>query len=760
MSVALSTPDRVAIRLQLQGRVQGLGVRPAVARLAQQLDLTGSVRNTLGGLEIEIEGPSECVAEFQAVLDAALPVGCNVLSRSESAIPPTDRSDFEIVSDTSDGPLTTLVPPDTATCAECLAEANDAADRRSDYALISCAACGPPYSVIRRMPYERGDSTLAVFPLCAACDDEYTSPADRRFHAQTTACPACGPNIWAVDASGQNLGTRGAAVDAALSALDEGRIVALRGVGGYQLLCDASNETAVTRLRSRKSRPAKPLAVLVATVAAAERIAVLDDAERRALTSPANPIVLLRRRESESIAPSAHPGLQTVGVMLPTTALHDQLARQFGRPLVCTSGNRDGEPLCFEPILAEQDLSGIADLWLHHDRPIARPIDDSVVRIIAGRPVTIRLARGLAPLPLELDAARPLIAFGGHQKAAIAWANGHKSVLGPHIGDLETLETRERFVEHCRQIEQLYRFTPAGIIHDRHPDYFTTRHAAEAGPPTAGVLHHHAHIAAGMLEHGLLNEPVLGVAFDGTGFGADGAIWGGEFLLAHNVTQMQRVAHLRPFRLPGGEAAIREPWRVAVSLLQQTVGSETVQGRGVPGIEPDRLTSLLSLLSRPNLHPVTTSAGRLFDAAACLILGIAYAHFDGEPAMWLEDAADPTDQRQYPLPLTSDRPRQLDWRPLFAALLHDLQAQVPPGAMAMRFHRALASGIAAVIRETPRLPVVLGGGVFQNRLLTELLVAELNDTRQLCLPGRIPPNDGGLAAGQLAIALAGQPLAE
>ena len=492
----------------------------------------------------------------------------------------TGRTLFDIERDAADGPLATRVPPDTAVCRECLGESRDEDDRRDGYSLISCAVCGPRYSLIRSMPFERDETSLSGFGMCAACQAEYTTPAVRRFHAQTTACAACGPNIWAVSASGCGVGSGNAAVDAAIAALRSGQIVALCGVGGYQLLCDATCQTAAVRLRERKSRPAKPLAVLVADLAAAERIGVVGEADRRALVDPANPIVLLRQRDAPEAAPAVHPGLAAIGVMLPTTALHAQISRQFERPLVCTSGNRDGDPLVYDVRSAERELSGVADLWLHHDRPIERPIDDSVVRVIAGRQVTIRLARGLAPLPLALAGDRPLVALGGHQKAAIAWWNGEQSGLGPHIGDLETLGARERFLEQYRGIEQLYRFAPAAYAHDRHPDYFTTRWPEDRRLPGIGVQHHHAHVAAGMLEHGWLEEPVLGVAFDGTGYGDDGTIWGGEFFLAEHPARMRRVAHLRPFILPGGEAAIREPWRVRCERV--------AAGRRRSGAAPDR----------------------------------------------------------------------------------------------------------------------------------------------------------------------------
>ncbi len=753
LPLLIAAPPEVTLRVHLSGRVQGLGVRPAVARLARNLGLAGSVRNSMGGVEIDIQGQAHAVAEFQARLASALPTACQVFRWETHPIPSLPQGEFLIERDAVEGPLSAVVPLDTAVCRECLAENRDPRNRRGGYALISCAACGPRYSVLRRMPYERDHTTLAEFPLCPACRGEYTAPEDRRFHAQTTACPECGPVVWGSDARGRTLGNGAAAVAAAVAALRAGRIVALRGMGGYQLLCDAASETAVARLRDRKRRSAKPLAVLVASLAKAARLVELDECARRTLAEPSNPIVLCPARGGGVLAPSIHPGLKTLGVLLPTTALHDQLAREFGGPLVCTSGNREGDPLEAEPGGAERRLAGIADVWLHHDRPIARPIDDSVVRIMAGRAVTIRLARGWAPLVLDVPAGPPLLALGGHQKAAVAWCNGVQCALGPHVGDLETLAVRERFLEHCRQIQELYRFSPVGCVHDPHPDYFTTQAATQWGVSSRVVQHHQAHIAAAMLEHGLLDRPVLGFAFDGTGLGTDGTLWGGECFVARGVAAMERIAHVRPLALVGGEAAIREPWRVAVSVLREAVGRGELVRRGVCGVESSRVERLLKVLERPRLCLWTTSVGRLFDAAAAVILTIEVARFDGEPAMRLEAAADPAATGRYPLPLIPASPAQLDWRPLFAALWRDLLAGEEPGVMAMRFHRSLAAGMAAVVRRYPGWPVVLGGGVFQNRLLTELLLEELDGGARLHLPGRIPPNDGGLAAGQLIVAL-------
>jgi hydrogenase maturation protein HypF len=516
-------------------------------------------------------------------------------------------------------------------------------------------------------------------------------------------------------------------------------------------LVDATNSQAVVRLRARKGRRGKPLAVMVESLAAAKRLALLDDAECRALADPAGPIVLVRSRGDSKLSASIHPGLDTVGLMLPTTPLHWLLLRKVGRPLVCTSGNREGDPLDYNVAAAEERLRDICDLFLHHDRPIERAIHDSVVRVIAGNVVTIRLARGLAPLPLDLPGAPSTLAVGGHLKGAAAWSNGAQAVLGPHIGDLEGLAARERFVSQIADWQALYRFEPEQLVCDMHPDYFTTEWAAVEQPRVRQVQHHHAHVVAGMLEHGWLDRTVLGTAWDGTGFGTDRTIWGGEFLIC-TARSFERFARLRPFRLPGGEAAIHQPWRVALSILRDVLDRDDLMRTGAIAAGEALRREMLKIIDLPQFSPLTTSAGRLFDAAAALILGAERADFDGQRAMQLEAAADRGATGHYEFPLREGKILELDWRPLVAGILVDRERGVPPAVMAMRFHRSMAEGIVAVCCRRSKLPLVLGGGVFQNRLLTEL-VSELwtNGSRPLGLPGLIPPNDGGLAAGQLAV---------
>lgn len=745
------TNGLTARRLIMTGRVQGLGVRPTIFRLATGLGLAGFVRNSHLGVEIVVEGPSARVSQFSEGLSKQLPTGTRIdrLRVEESAF--QGHNVFEIVVEPSNGPLSVRVPEDLAVCTDCLNEVRKKSNRRYRYPLTSCTLCGPRYSIIRSMPYERAETTMADFPFCSPCESEYTSAGDRRFHAQTNACSDCGPRVWATGGKNLALGEGDDAVQATVEALASGKIVALRGVGGYQLLVDATNDEAVGRLREKKHRLGKPLAVLVDSPRSAQRLAFLDHQEQQALSDPANPIVLVRARSDSSLAPSVHPHLDTVGLMLPSTPLHALLARDVGRPLVCTSGNREGEPLEYQIERAEQNLTGICDLWLHHNRGIARPIDDSVVRVIAGRPVTIRLARGLAPLALDLPSTEPMLAAGGFQKASTAWSNGVQAVLGPHIGDQETLAARERYLAQIKDCQDLYRFQPRQLAHDMHPEYFSTAWVSQQDLPAVAVQHHHAHVIAGMLEHGWLDREVLGVAWDGTGFGTDGTIWGGEFLVA-TATRFGRYARLRPFRLPGGEIAIRQPWRTAVAVLVDVLDKHSLANLSCWSGRDIDVSSVQKILDCQQFSLTTTSAGRLFDAAAAIILAIDQTDFDGQPAMRLEAAAKRSARGQYELPIGEGDTLELDWRPLFAGMIGDVVSGVDPGTISMRFHRTLAAAIAKVCRRA-NLPTVLTGGVFQNRLLTELVVEQLADWKQpLGTPGVIPPNDGGLAAGQLAFA--------
>ncbi|MCA9016204.1 MAG: carbamoyltransferase HypF, partial [Planctomycetaceae bacterium] len=715
-----------------------------------ELELTGCIKNTTQGVELIVEGCASAVTCFEKELDAHLPREARIEKRERRRCNASGCTSFEIIGGEVDGPLATQVPADLAVCPECLAEVSDTSNRRYGYPLTSCTNCGPRYSIIKSMPYERVQTGMAEFPLCDLCRVEYESATDRRFHAQTNACTVCGPGIWSVDSSGRRLASGHEALQSAAAALQQGKILALRGLGGYQFLVDATSEQAVERLRERKRRFGKPLAVMVASVEQAEQLVYLSDAERSELKSPVAPIVLLPARTDSDVAPGVNPGLNLLGVMLPTTPLHWLLLQQCSGPLVVTSANQEGEPLAYQRERMGDQLNSVADLWLEHNRPIKRPIDDSVVRWMAGRKVSIRLARGLAPYPLDLNCDEPLIALGGHQKAALALCNGRQSILRPHVGDLENLASCERYLEQLQAMQKLYGIKNANYVCDAHPDYFTSQWAARQSTLLETVQHHHAHIVAGMLEQGWLDRRVLGVAFDGTGWGDDQTIWGGEFLLS-TATSYERVAHLRPFPLPGGERAVREPWRIAVSLVAQAVGKEAASQLNLTAepVEP-----LLKIIDSRRFSPITTSAGRLFDGVAALILGVTHADFEGQAAMMLEAVCDLAETGSYEISLQAEKPIQLDWRPLISQILKDRERGVSPVVMAMRFHRGLAKAAARLCGQFTPTPVVLGGGVFQNRCLVEMVVEELAMNGQLLgLPGNIPPNDGGLAAGQLAVAV-------
>jgi len=745
-----------ALRVTLRGRVQGIGVRPALARLASGLGLSGAIRNTSRGVQIIVEGAEDSLSAFLEGIGKCLPVAACVEELQVQHGEAEGRTGFSIETGGPPDVLAVRVPLDRVACHDCLAETQSTDDRRAGYAFTSCTDCGPRYSVIRTMPYERAETGMASFLLCPTCRKEYESPNNRRFHAQTTACPACGPRLWCCDRSGRVIAEARHAICAAAETIRRGHSVALRGLGGYQLIVDATSRFAVESLRRRKRRYGKPLAVMVGSLEEALGIAWLSEKEQELLTSAAGPIVVASRRDDGVLAPEISPGLATVGLMLPTTPLHALLIQECRRPLVVTSGNNEGEPLAYRPEQAIDRLHELADVWLEHDRPIERPVDDSVVRVIAGRTAMIRLARGYAPLPLRLESRRPGIALGGHQKVAVALTNGAQAVLGPHVGDLNTLASRERLLEHITALSQLFGFEPDRWVVDPHPEYFTTRWAADRLGHIASVQHHHAHVVAGMLEHGWLDREVLGVAFDGTGYGSDGTIWGGEFLRA-TATGFTRVAHLRPFRLPGGEKAVREPWRVAVSLVEQAAGLEAASQLRFP-VDVNGsadLAGLLRMVHSKRFSPLTSSCGRLFDGVAALVLGTGASQFEGQPAMLLEAVCAQEEPGVYSLPIRAGDPKQIDWRPMILAVLHDLAAETAPGVMAMRFHRGLARAVAQLCRDYQPLPIVLSGGVFQNRVLVELIVENLADLAQrLGLPGLIPVNDGGLAAGQLAAAIA------
>jgi hydrogenase maturation protein HypF len=750
----LITAEIQAVRVRVIGRVQGLGVRPATVRLATSLELTGSVANTADGVLLELQGSPLNIDRFLTEYAEFLPRGTALKQMDVEAIDLCKRSRFEIVERHDQGTNAAAVPLDRVVCGPCLEEIRSHSERRHAYPFTSCTACGPRYSIVESMPYDRAVTTMRHFVLCTACHAEYSFPDDRRFHAQTIACPRCGPQLQFVANHGQvSIGEQ--ALKAAAAELRAGRIVAVLGLGGYQLLVDATSQAAVRRLRERKRRLSKPFAVLVSSLAEAERLALLNDEERKLLTDPSGPIVVVRRRVEASLAADVAPEFESIGLMLPTTPLHAVLCDQFSLPLVCTSGNREGEPLVYERAKVEGELAGIADAWLHHDRPISRPIDDSVVRVIAGVPCYLRLARGFAPhvlpeLPGGLE--KQFVACGGEQKGAFALWNGSQAVLGPHLGDMDSAATCERWAEQLESMASLYGITleSAVIVHDRHPNYFTTGWARPFRCRTR-VQHHHAHLSAVLFEHQLLEAPCIGLAWDGTGYGDDGSVWGGECMRA-TCADYQRVGWLRPFPLLGGEKAVREPWRIAVALVYEALGPESAAQLTWPEVTSSQVHKLVAVAVNSRIFSQTSSMGRLFDGVAALALGVTNAEYEGRPAMLLEQACDQTAGGSYPLswdPVSG----QIDWRPLIVAILTERSNGASSGMVAMRFHRAVADLASSLAAAHANLPLVTAGGVFQNLILGELLAERVANRRAGWLrPIVVPPGDGGLAAGQLAVA--------
>jgi hydrogenase maturation protein HypF len=629
-----SPPSR--LRVTVRGAVQGVGFRPFVYRLAGELGLQGWVRNSNLGVVIEVEGGVETLERFRLRLERERPPRAFIQSLEASYLDPTGYRAFEIRPSDASGERRALVLPDIATCPDCRREIFDPRDRRYRYPFTNCTHCGPRFTIIEALPYDRPSTSMKGFPMCPACRAEYEDPGDRRFHAQPTACPDCGPKLSLWDADGRALAEREDALAGAADALRRGAIVALKGLGGFHLMVDARSEGAVRELRTRKAREEKPLACMFPSLESAREVCEISDAEERLLVSPESPIVLLRRLAGApgAIDPGVAPGNPYLGVMLPYTPLHHLLLADLGFPVVATSGNRAEEPICIDEREALERLSGIADLFLVHDRPIVRHADDSIVRLCAGRELVMRRARGFAPLPVPLPVAgAPALAVGAFLKNTIALCAREEAFVSQHIGDLATPQARDAFAGAVRDLEHLLDIAPSEVACDLHPDYPSTRFARETGLPIVAVQHHEAHALACMAENEL-TPPVLAVSWDGTGYGLDESVWGGEFL---RVTEgaVERVAHLRTFRLPGGEAAVREPRRCALGLLWDVFGEKA----SAPGFSAPERAVLDGMLRRGVNSPVTSSAGRLFDAVASLCDLRQVTRFEGQAAMELEFAA-------------------------------------------------------------------------------------------------------------------------
>jgi hydrogenase maturation protein HypF len=753
------------VGVEISGGVQGVGFRPFVYRLATELGLRGWVSNSAGGVLIEAEGEATPLESFVRRLRTEPPPRAFVRKMRVRALEPCGSAAFEIRASLQ-GKKSAFILPDIATCADCLRELFDPQDRRHRYPFTNCTSCGPRFSIVESLPYDRATTSMRRFPLCGRCRAEYEDPLDRRFHAEPNACPQCGPHLELWDPSGAVLELGDAALLGAAQALRSGAIVALKGLGGFHLMTDARCEAALARLRLRKGREEKPFAVMFPSLGAVGRVCEVTVLEAELLLSAAAPIVLLRRlREPQDVplAGAVAPGNPNVGAFLPYTPLHHLLLAELGFALVATSGNRSDEPICTDEREALSRLEGIADVLLVHDRPIVRPVDDSVVRVMAGRAMPLRRARGYAPFPVEAASPlAPVLAVGAHLKNASAIAVGQSVFVGQHVGDLDTPEAVEAFGRAVRDLQRLYDFEPGTIACDLHPDYASSLYASQSGLPLVRVQHHVAHVLSCMADNGL-DGPVLGVAWDGTGLGLDGTVWGGELFRIEGA-KAERVAHLRPFPLPGGDRAAREPRRSALGLLYELNGGAEGAGEAVLAglFSAHERAALGSMLGRGVGSPYCSSAGRLFDAVAALAGLRSRCSFEGQAAMELELALGPdaADEPAYPIGYdVRGGAAIIDWGPMLQALLEDIEADAPPpvARIAARFHNALCEAIVELARRVGERRVVLSGGCFQNRYLSERTIGALRAAGfQPYWHRNVPPNDGGIALGQIVAATRGE----
>ncbi|PIV81068.1 carbamoyltransferase HypF [bacterium CG17_big_fil_post_rev_8_21_14_2_50_64_8] len=755
-------------RLRVNGIVQGVGFRPFVFNLAESLDLSGFVTNTSSGVVIEIQGAAADLDLFSLRLCDEVPPLARIVSATSEDLRPRQEAGFAIGASVNAPGTDTLVSPDVATCDDCLREIRDPGDRRHGYPFTNCTNCGPRWTIIERIPYDRPFTSMAPFAMCPDCTREYVDPRDRRFHAQPNACPACGPQLWLEDECGR---VTGEALQEAAALLAAGRILAVKGLGGFHLAVRADDEAAVTRLRESKRREAKPLAVMTRNLAGCRQLAHMSPAEETALTSHAAPIVLLDRRAGAPVAAAVAAGHRRLGVMLPYTPLHhlllDALAEHGIDTLVMTSGNAGSEPICLDNDHARRLLRGIADAWLLHDRGIVRRADDSVLMVPPGenKPVFFRRSRGFAPVPVPVllgDDHRDdpeILAVGPHLKNTICVLKRGRAFLSPHVGDLENPQANAFFTETVTTLTGLLECDPRVIAHDMHPDYFSTRWARElAEVELVPVQHHHAHLAAVLAENGHA-APAVGLILDGTGYGADGTIWGGEILVG-DAAAFTRAAHLETVPLPGGDAAARQPWRMAVSWLLREFGSDRSRWPALPFLKRHPVPEVLEMIAKDINCPVTSSCGRLFDAVAALTGRWDIAHYEAQAAiefMALTTAAEVAEARPFPL---TDEPLTGDVIPA-AGLVRECAKALAKGIAAetisARFHRTLidrlAAATVAVASAADLSTVALGGGVFQNEIMLAGLARALQEAGlDVLRPVELPPGDGAVALGQAVVA--------
>ena len=755
--------SRTRARIRVEGVVQGVGFRPFAHSLATRLELGGLVGNDSDGVFVEVEGEPTAVEAFhQALRRDAPPLAVIERVTTEPVAPRGERA-FTIVASRTGTHRHTLISPDTSTCAACLAELADPADRRFGHPFISCTHCGPRFTIVTDVPYDRPATTMAGFPMCADCAAEYTDPADRRFHAQPVCCPACGPVLWLLGPDG--VPRDGDPIAGAAALLAAGAVLAVKGLGGFHVAADATSQAAVATLRARKHREDKPFAVMVPDIEEARRLCEVDSAAGAVLTSAHRPIVLLPRRDGargdyETVAPAVAPGNDSLGLVLPYTPLHTLLAEALRRPFVLTSGNVSDEPIAYIDADADARLGGIVDATLTHDRPIHTRTDDSVVRLFRGREYPVRRSRGYVPHPVPLPVAldRPVLGCGAELKNTFCLARGRHAFLSHHIGDLENYETYRSYVEGIAHFRRLFDIAPEVVAHDLHPQYLSTSYARELeGVELVAVQHHHAHVASCLADN-VEAGPVIGVALDGLGYGTDGTIWGGEFLLA-DLAGFRRLGHLEPVPMPGGATAIRQPWRMAAAYLDAAYPEGLPDGLDVTRRHAEQWVAVTAMTRGGLNSPLTSSAGRLFDAVSAIVGVRDSVNYEGQAAVELEQRADRTHHGSYPVRLTDGEPFRVLAADLVRAVTDDLVAGVDVALIAARFHAGLTGVVVAGCSRARELTgvdtVALSGGVFQNVLLLERTVDALEDTGfRVLVHSRVPTNDGGISLGQVAICAA------
>jgi hydrogenase maturation protein HypF len=761
--------------------VQGVGFRPFVYRLATEIGLTGWVRNDAAGVLIEACGTGERLAHFCRRIRAEAPPLADIMNLEQHTLPDECAEiAFTIRESAECTELSSHIAPDSSLCSDCLSELFDPSNRRYRYPFITCTNCGPRYSIITAIPYDRPNTTMASFPLCPECLQEYHDPADRRFHAQPIACPACGPRLTLTDPQGRPLANRDEALVRSVGLLESGQILAVKGIGGYHLAVDACNGEAVRRLRERKKRYEKPFAVMAADLAAARSMARLNSREEHLLASPESPIVIVSRTEDCPVSPLVAPGNALLGLMLPYTPVHHLLFRTGStfdvqgsgqepgtrnqeprNAFVMTSANLSDEPIAFQDADALQRLSGIADYFLMHDRPIHIRSDDSVIRVFQGRPLFYRRSRGYTPRAIRLPFESPaLLAVGAELKSSVCLLKGDQAFLSQHIGDLQNHAASDSFRQTIHHLSGLLEISPGTVACDQHPDYLSSLYAAACGLPLTTVQHHHAHLAACMAENGLTGE-VIGLVFDGTGYGNDGTVWGGEFL-AGGYDRFRRAGHFCRVRLPGGDTAVREPWRMALAFLYAALGESALDLNHpvTRYLAAEEKSIFNAMLARGLTSPLTSSCGRLFDAVAALLNLRHTVSYDGQAAIELEARAESSGEnpvQPYAVRLFNDGLHQIDFSPLFPSILHDLEHGVSAAVIAHRFHATVAwasvETCIRISRDSGLDRVILSGGVFQNRLLSEMVYTGLVQKGLQVFTHRLtPPNDGCIALGQAAVA--------